>query len=201
LNRRLPLLALVAAVLACVAASVTAPVAAAAQPCWKRLVNDWYDGRIDKTYPVHCYREAIKNLPRDVDEYSSARDDIQRALQAAIRDKGNDVRENDPVPPENDNDNDNGSGGGAGGGKEKPPPSNPSVTPEEPASQPIPDEGGALGEAIKTFRPETADSVPLPLIVLAGLAGLLLAGAGASYVARRLQARRDDGLTGGPPHS
>jgi hypothetical protein len=36
--------------------------------------------------------------------------------------------------------------------------------------------------------------------VLAGLAGVLLAGAGASYLARRYQARREDGLTGGPPN-
>jgi hypothetical protein len=35
--------------------------------------------------------------------------------------------------------------------------------------------------------------VPIPLIVLAGLAGLLLLAGGAGYVARRLQGRR------GPP--
>ena len=55
-----------------------------------------------------------------------------------------------------------------------------------------------LGEAIKSFRPEDAETVPLPLIVLAGLAVLLLAGAGASYLARRHQARRE-GLPDGPP--
>jgi hypothetical protein len=37
----------------------------------------------------------------------------------------------------------------------------------------------------------------VPLIVLAGLAGLLLLAGGAGYVARRVQARRGDG--GGPP--
>jgi hypothetical protein len=35
-------------------------------------------------------------------------------------------------------------------------------------------------------------SIPIPLIVLAGLAGLLLVAGGAGYVARRAQARRDD---------
>ena len=24
----------------------------AATPCWKSLLNDWYDGRIDGTYPA-----------------------------------------------------------------------------------------------------------------------------------------------------
>src|SRR3954469_16402134 len=34
--------------------------------CTKALIHDWYvDGRVDKTYPVHCYREALKKLPED----------------------------------------------------------------------------------------------------------------------------------------
>ena len=53
-------------------------------PCWKTLINDWYDGRIDGTYPIHCYREALQHLPTDVDTYSSARDDIKQALQKRI---------------------------------------------------------------------------------------------------------------------
>jgi hypothetical protein len=24
------------------------------------FINDWYDGRIDRTYPVRCYREALR---------------------------------------------------------------------------------------------------------------------------------------------
>ena len=50
------------------AVSLVVPVLAlpagaqAAQPCWKRLVNDWFDGRIEGTYPIPCYRQAIDNL-------------------------------------------------------------------------------------------------------------------------------------------
>jgi cobalamin biosynthesis Mg chelatase CobN len=62
---------------------LTGPASAAA-PCWKRLLNDWYDGHIDKVYPIACYHQAIAHLPTDVQVYSSARDDIQRALQRAI---------------------------------------------------------------------------------------------------------------------
>ena len=63
--------------LALSAVTVAAPSpASAGTPCWKQLLNDWYDGRIDKAYPVKCYREAIKNLPEDVQAYSSAREDI-----------------------------------------------------------------------------------------------------------------------------
>jgi len=43
---------------------------------------------------------------------------------------------------------------------------------------------------IDRFSPSNADSIPIPLLVLAALAMLLLAAAAASFIARRLQARR-----------
>ena len=58
--------------------------AAAAPPCWKTLLNDWYDGRIDNVYPIHCYQDTINHLPKDIEVYSSAREDIQRALALAV---------------------------------------------------------------------------------------------------------------------
>ena len=75
-------------------------------PCWKTLINDWYDGRIDGIYAIHCYREALKHLPADVDTYSSARDDIKQALQRRI------------TQGHSGSNGTNGgtSGGGAGGG-------------------------------------------------------------------------------------
>jgi hypothetical protein len=63
----------------------TAAPAAAATPCWKAVINDWFDGRIDKTYPAACYTQALKHLPRDADIYSSAPDDIRRAQLVALR--------------------------------------------------------------------------------------------------------------------
>jgi hypothetical protein len=65
----------------------TAPASAAPVPCWKKLLNDWYDGKIDKIYPLPCYHEAIKHLPADVEVYSSAKDDILNALAAAAKKK------------------------------------------------------------------------------------------------------------------
>jgi hypothetical protein len=59
--------------------------AGAAQSCGSRVVADWRDGRIDGTYPVACYREALADLPEDVRVYSSAQADITRALQGQIR--------------------------------------------------------------------------------------------------------------------
>jgi MYXO-CTERM domain-containing protein len=53
---------------------------AAATPCWKQVINDWYDGRIDRVYACDCYREALRHLPSDTPTYSTAKRDIQRAF-------------------------------------------------------------------------------------------------------------------------
>jgi hypothetical protein len=135
--------------------------AGAAVPCWKALINDWYDGRIDQTYPTSCYTEAIQHLPQDVDTYSSAKDDIQRALYASLnRDRGA-APTYDPANPTGT------STGGSDGGSH-----------------------GIIIRAIEWLGPSNADAVPLPLLILAGVAFLLLAAAGGSFVNRRFQARR-----------
>src|SRR4051794_693284 len=68
------------------AAAFTFAGSAAAKPsCASRLIADWRDGaRIDGTYPVSCYRQALAQLPEDVRVYSSAQSDITRALQARL---------------------------------------------------------------------------------------------------------------------
>ena len=61
--------------------------AAASPPaasCQSRLLRDWADGRIDGTYPLACYRVALRSLPADLKVYSSAPDDIRQALSQRI---------------------------------------------------------------------------------------------------------------------
>jgi hypothetical protein len=41
---------------------------------------DYYDGAIDKRYAIPCYEQAIANLREDELYYSSAEEDIRRAL-------------------------------------------------------------------------------------------------------------------------
>jgi hypothetical protein len=54
---------------------------AAAVACRDRVIADWSDnGRIDHSYPLACYRDAVKHLPEDLRSYSSAPDDIRQAL-------------------------------------------------------------------------------------------------------------------------
>jgi hypothetical protein len=72
------------AMLVGLAALAFAGSAGAAPSCATRLLDDWRDGRIDNTYPVSCYRQALAHLPEDVRVYSTAQADITRALQARI---------------------------------------------------------------------------------------------------------------------
>jgi hypothetical protein len=58
--------------------------AAASTGCASRLLSDWRDGRIDGTYPVPCYREALASLPEDLRVYSTAQSDLKRALLARL---------------------------------------------------------------------------------------------------------------------
>jgi cobalamin biosynthesis Mg chelatase CobN len=81
--RRLVLLAVLAG--AVVLAALVPATAKAAVPCRDRIYSDWYrHGKIASTYPLACYRDAIKHVPNDAAIYSSLKDDIQSALQAAI---------------------------------------------------------------------------------------------------------------------
>jgi hypothetical protein len=56
----------------------------AATPCAKKILEDWFDNsRIDGTYPLHCYPEAIDAIPPDISPYSNAADAIKQAWLAA----------------------------------------------------------------------------------------------------------------------
>ena len=77
--KRLVLLALAGAFF------VPATSAHGAVPCRDRIYNDWYkDGKIGSTYPIACYRDALKHVPADARTYSSLADDIRAAEQGAL---------------------------------------------------------------------------------------------------------------------
>ena len=75
---------------------------AQASTCASRLLSDWRDGRIDRTYPVQCYRDALTTLPEDVRVYSSAEDDITRALQARLGTHARSLAAAEPAQPKED---------------------------------------------------------------------------------------------------
>ena len=68
------------------AVALPGPASAATSPCRNKIFNDWYpDGKIASTYPVSCYRDALKHMPPDAAIYSSLGDDVRAAMRAAIR--------------------------------------------------------------------------------------------------------------------
>ena len=150
---------------------IVAAPASAAPSCGRQVIDDWYDnGRVDRTYPLHCYDDAIEALPEDVKTYSSAKEDIQRALQARMRREPSPPATTDPSP------------GGGPATKPPKPPKNQATTVDDPKDE-IPPQVAPQADT------DSASSVPIPLLVLAGLALLLIAGGSAGYFVRRYQGR------------
>ena len=143
--------------------------AAAGTPCWKKVLNDWSNSRPIGVYPLHCYRDAIRNLPEDLRDYSSAADDIQAALQAQIAKRTDRTIQTS-------------GGGGDPSGKAANGKAGPSRS--------------AYRRAIDNLGTSNADSLPIPLLVLASLGGFLLAHAAAMSAAKRIRAVR---ARRGPP--
>lgn len=183
-------LLLPAALLALVAVALlaTAPAASAkAKTCGEKVVDDWYgDGRVDEVFPAHCYLDAIRSLPVDVKDYSNAEEDIRRALAYAQQHKP------DPGPTGGPAPTDTSSGPVVG--------PTPTTTVGDPIEDPtVPtvttDGPGSDTQATPDVDTSGPSSVPIPLLILGGLALLLLAAGAAGYLSRRAQARRN----GGPP--
>ncbi len=176
-------------VIAAAALAATTGAASASKSCGAKVIDDWYGsktGELRHTYPLHCYRDALKIVQgeTDLDVYSNARQDILLAMQLAIA-----------------------SGKNGGGG--------PDVTGSLVTADALPSflggpdakHGGQAPLSVQpyTIRPRplkpggplvdvlhasSASSVPLPAIVLGGIAVLLLMLGSAAYLARRRQLRR-----------
>jgi hypothetical protein len=66
--------------------SLPGPASAAGVPCREKISQDWLvDGKIASTYPLSCYRDALKHMNADASIYSSLGDDIRAAMRAATR--------------------------------------------------------------------------------------------------------------------
>jgi len=78
------------------AAALAAALVAAAHPsgadaqiaCWRQVLYAWSNGVVGDDYPIPCYESALSHMPEDMRVYSSAQDDIKRAMLAAIRAQG-----------------------------------------------------------------------------------------------------------------
>lgn len=170
--KRLALLVLALAILA------PSTTASAAVPCRVKIYNDWLtDGKIATTYPIACYRDALKNVHTDAAIYSSLKDDIRAAMQGALARRNGHTS----VPAQI------GKGGRsavkAKTVKLKKPTRSPKTTTVEPASQ-------TLTSTTASGPSESSGSgVPTPILVLGALALLLVAIGTVGAAARRTRRR------------
>lgn len=167
--------------------AATASGAMARSSCGEKVIDDWYGNHLGKkTYPLHCYRDALKIVASrtDIDVYSNARQDILFALQQAIaRNKGG----GGPQDPTSSIYTADALPSFLGGPDAKNQGHSPASV--EPYTV-IPRHTSNAGPITDVLHSSSASSVPLPAIVLGAIAGLLLVLGGAAYVARRRQLRR-----------
>ena len=146
--------------------------------CWKDVVNDWlqHQPNVVGHYPIACYRQALQHLNNypDIRQYSNAPDDIHRAMLLAIsQDKGG---------------GNSGQSSGGGGGSSSP--GGGSNSSGNGATTPPDHSKSFITRLFDAVGPANAESIPLPLLVLAGLAVLLLLAAFGTWLVKRIQGRR-----------
>ena len=155
--------------------------AAAAKPCWERVIDDWLaNGTITGTYKVSCYQQALKHVPEDLRDYTNVSDAIAAAMQDRLRGNG----------PGNGSGTSTGTGSSTGSSS-----NNPANPPDANTSRKlqVAPPRSYYRKAIDNLGTTSADSLPIPLIVLAALGTLLLLSAAGLAGAKRyrsVQARR-----------
>lgn len=167
-------LALVLAVLAAGIADPSSAQAAKAKNCGTKIIDEYFfSGRI-KYHPQDCYALALKQVDPDAKMYSG----IMGAIRAArARDKAKDEAAAQPA--------DGGSSAGSPGSLDpvqpmeipvETVPAEEAPVPDEAADDPVVAEVAAVDltedQAVVTV-PTVAERVPLPVVLLALLAGVL----------------------------
>jgi hypothetical protein len=152
--------------LAVLAVSFFVPATAqAAVPCRDRIYNDWYkDGKIASTYPIACYRDALKHVPADARTYSSLADDIRAAQQGALERRNG--QKNVPAQI--------GKGGtGAVSPATATIPNGSRHDDQTPDNQRVTDTTAT--DTVAVSASSGGDGIPLPILVLGGIAIALVA--------------------------
>jgi len=165
------ILPVLAATLAVGLLGLALPGTAAAKSCARQVIDDWSQhGELTRTYPIRCLRAARDQVPEDLRDYTSISDDIQAALQAQLDRRANLDRAKRLGIPDSTNAAPN-AGPNRSLQLSHPPPS-------------------LYRRAIDNLGTTSADSIPIPLLVLASLGGLLLLSAAGMTATRRIRAAR-----------
>ena len=158
-------------------ATASPALAAKSQPCWKQVIDDWsQDGSIDGAYSASCIAEALAKVPEDIRAYSDFEEQAKAARLAASRTLqsaggSNNGDSGETTTEENEDDA-------------------APVKPREPNTGP---KDETLIQSALGTNGNNADSVPLPLLILLGLAVALIAAGAVGLGARKVRAHRASG--------
>jgi hypothetical protein len=154
----------IGAAIAATAALAFGAGSAAAQSCGQAVIQDWYvDGTIDGKYSPRCYREALGRVTDQDRIYSDLPEQLDRGLRAALAQRGTLGTKKTVTQP----------------------------APRQTASSGSRKASGPVQRVLGELGPDRADSIPIPLMILAGVAFLLIAAGAFSALFRRLHGRRD----------
>lgn len=154
-------------------ATASPALAAKSQPCWKQVINDWsQDGSIDGAYSAKCIEEALDRVPEDIRAYS----DFEEQAKAARLAAGRALQSSGGSGSDSTDETQSGTDDEAA-----------PIKPREPETGP---KDETLIQSALGTNGNNADSVPLPLLILLGLAGALIAAGGVGLGARKLRAHR-----------
>ena len=156
-------------------ATASPALAARSQPCWKQVINDWsQDGSIDGAYSAKCIEEALDRVPEDIRAYS----DFEEQAKAARLAAGRALQSS--------------GGGGSGSADESQSATEDEAAPIKPREPETGPKDETLIQSALGTNGNNADSVPLPLLILLGLAGALITAGALGFGARKLRAHRAD---------
>jgi cobalamin biosynthesis Mg chelatase CobN len=193
ISRRACHVSLVLLAAALLAGAVVTDANAKTKTCAQQVLADWYDdGRISKIYPLPCYPAAIALLGRDAKDYTNAPEEIGRAYAYAKLGKQDPGAGAPPAPTDTTTAT---TTGPVKTGTVKTDTTNTAKT------DTVETETETELTSTETTQTDTSgpSSVPIPLLVLGGLAVILLAAGSAGYFRRRMNGDGDDDGTAAPP--
>ena len=140
--------------------------AAKTKPCWERVIDDWLaDGNINGRYSIKCYQQALQNVQEDLRDYSNITDVIAAAMQRTLA---------KPAGGKGEGSGGSGTDSGEQANGEKP--------------RQLQSLQSPYRRTINSLGTTSSDSLPIPLLVLAGLGTALLLSAGGLAAHKRLRA-------------
>jgi hypothetical protein len=168
------------ALVACLLAVLVGAPAALADSTRTKILQECQDGRLTGNYTSRQIRDALDNIPDDVDQYSDCRDVLRRALLNQAGSSGND---------NNGGGGAGGTGGGPGAGAPGGQPLTPSTDADRKALDAAAGSGGQpiqiAGRNVTPGEGDLRNSLPTTLLVVLALLAVAAVAAIAPFVRRQ----------------